>query len=158
VRAPFAGKLGIRQTVDATIGAIEPTLDQVTRSIRVRALIEAKEATLAPGMFVTAHVVLPEKRHVVIVPATAIVHASFGDSLFVVEDAGAATGKPGKAARQQFVKVGEARGDYAAILDGVKAGQEIVSAGAFKLRNGAAVVINNSVGVQPELAPRPENR
>ncbi len=210
VRAPFAGKLGIRQinlgqylnpgstitdlqsteavhvdfslpqhelsriavgmpvrvelgdaggVVEARIGAIEPTLDEVTRSIKVRALVGASAATVTPGMFVTAHVVLPERRPVVIVPATAIVHASFGDSLFVVEEPSAgAGGKPGKTARQQFVKVGEARGDFVAILDGVQAGHEIVSAGAFKLRNGASVVVNNSVGIKPEVAPRPENR
>jgi len=145
--------------VDAKIGAIEPALDQITRSIKLRAVIADSEQKVSPGMFVNVHVVLPEKNKVVIVPATSIVHASFGDSLFVVEDAKpGAGGKPGKAARQQFVKVGDARGDFVAILDGVKPAQEIVSAGAFKLRNGASVVINNSVGVKPELSPRPANR
>ena len=61
-------------------------------------------------------------------------------------------------ARQQFVRLGESRGDFIAIADGVKAGQEIVTAGAFKLRNGAGVVVNNDVGAKPELAPQPENR
>jgi membrane fusion protein (multidrug efflux system) len=211
VRAPFAGKLGIRQInlgqyldpgsvitdlqsteavhvdfslpqqelarvavgmpvrvdlgagagmVDGKIGAIEPALDSITRSIRLRAELADSKAKVSPGMFVNVHVVLPEKSHVVIVPATSIVHASYGDSLFVVEDAKpGAGGKPGgKAARQQFVKVGLGRGDFVAILDGVKPAQEIVSAGAFKLRNGASVIINNSVGVKPELAPHPENR
>ncbi len=208
VRAPFAGKLGIRQVnlgqylapgstitdlqsteavhvdftlpqkelpriavgmpvrvelangggaVPATIGAIEPALDEITRSLKIRALVGESKVALSPGMFVTAHVVLPEKKQVVIVPATAIVHASFGDSLFVVEDATGAAGKPGKAGRQQFVKVGDARGDFVAIVEGVTPGQEIVSAGAFKLRNGAPVVVNNSVTPKAELSPHPEN-
>jgi membrane fusion protein (multidrug efflux system) len=67
-------------------------------------------------------------------------------------------GKPLKVARQQFVRLGEARGDFVALLDGVKAGQELVTAGAFKLRNGAGVIVNNEVKPKPELAPKPENR
>ena len=67
-------------------------------------------------------------------------------------------GKPVKIARQQFVRTGRARGDFVALLDGLKPGQEVVTAGAFKLRNGAPVVVDNSVQPQPQLAPRPENR
>jgi membrane fusion protein (multidrug efflux system) len=101
-----------------------------------------------------------------VVPATALVHASYGDSVFVVEDkkdeggqvALGQDGKPAKVARQQFVRSGESRGDYVAILDGVKAGQEIVSAGAFKLRNGSPIVVHNDVNVSPQLDPHPENR
>jgi len=152
---------------DAAVAAIDPTVDEVTRSIKLRAAIpKLKDDTLRPGMFVTVSVVLPEKRRVVIVPATAVVHAAFGDSVFVVEDrkdeSGAVVkgpdGKPAKMARQQFVKSDARRGDFVAILDGVKAGQEVVVAGAFKLRNGAPIAINNSVKPEPQLAPKPENR
>ncbi len=137
----------------------------MTRSGRVRASLRRMDG-LSPGMFVNVSVVLPDKRRVTMVGATALVHASFGDSLFVVEgrkdDSGAAVtgpdGKPALLARQQFVKTGEARGDFVEILEGVKPGQEIVAQGAFKLRNGAPVRINNSVKVEPLLAPRPENR
>jgi membrane fusion protein (multidrug efflux system) len=94
------------------------------------------------------------------------VRASYGDSVFIVEDkkddAGALAkgpdGKPSKVARQQFVRLGEARGDFVSIADGVKPGQEVVSAGAFKLRNGAGIVVNNDIKIEPQLAPRPENR
>ena len=152
---------------EATIAAIDPTVDEVTRSIKVRAAIpKAKDNTLRPGMYVTVSVVLPEKRRIVIVPATAVVHAAFGDSVFIIEDrkdeSGAVVkgqdGKPAKVARQQFVKTDERRGDFVSITDGVKAGQEVVVAGAFKLRNGAPVAINNSVKPEPKLAPTPENR
>lgn len=155
VRVELSGGEG---SFDASIGAIEPTLDQITRSIKVRAVVGESKVKLSPGMFVTVHVILPEKRHVLIVPATAVVHASFGDSLFVVEDsANAGGGKPGKVGRQQFVKVSGARGDFVSIADGVKPGQEVVSSGAFKLHNGASVVVNNSVQPKAELAPHPEN-
>jgi len=101
-----------------------------------------------------------------LVAATSLIHASFGDSVFAVEekkdDSGGVVagpdGRPALLARQQFVKTGEARGDYVEVLDGVKQGQEIVAQGAFKLRNGAPVRINNSVKVEPQLSPHPENR
>ena len=151
---------------EAAIAAIDPTLDPVARSGRVRAAVRKMDGVVSPGMFVNVSVVLPEKRRVTMVGATSLIHASFGDSVFVVEDRkddkGAAVagpdGLPAKVARQQFVKTGEARGDFVEILDGVKPGQEVVSQGGFKLRNGAPVRVNNSVKVEALLAPRPENR
>jgi membrane fusion protein (multidrug efflux system) len=151
---------------EAAIAAIDPTLDPVTRSGRVRAAVRKMEGMVSPGMFVNVSVVLPEKRSVTLVAATSLIHASFGDSVFAIEektdDKGAVVagldGKPALLARQQFVKTGEARGDFVEILEGVKQGQDIVAQGAFKLRNGALVVVNNSVKVEPQLAPHPENR
>ena len=151
---------------EAVVAAIDPTLDPVTRSGRVRAALRKMESTISPGMFVNVSVVLPEKRNVTVVAATSLIHASFGDSVFAVQertdDKGVSVaGLDGKAAllaRQQFVKTGEARGDFVEIVEGVKQGQEIVAQGAFKLRNSAPVRVNNSVKVEPQLAPRPENR
>jgi len=151
---------------EATIAAIDPTLDPVTRSGRVRAAVRKMEGLVSPGMFVNVSVVLPQKRNVTLIAATSLIHASFGDSVFAVEgrtdDQGTAVarpdGTPAQLARQQFVKTGEARGDFVEILEGVKQGQEIVDQGAFKLRNGAPVRVNNSVKVEPQLAPRLDNR
>jgi membrane fusion protein (multidrug efflux system) len=117
-------------------------------------------------MFVTVAVVLPQGAAQIVVPATAVVHASYGDSVFVVEDkkdeAGhPATGPDGKVARvarQQFVRLGDTRGDFVGIADGLKSGQEVVTAGAFKLRNGSPVVVKNDVKLDPGLSPHPENR
>jgi membrane fusion protein (multidrug efflux system) len=94
-----------------------------------------------------------------------VLHASYGDSVFVVEDKppgspGTATtpdGKPVKSARQQFVRTGAARGDFVAITKGVTAGQVVVSAGAFKLRNNSPVVVDNTVQATPQLALHPQN-
>jgi membrane fusion protein (multidrug efflux system) len=151
--------------IPGTISAIEPTLDPATRSVRLRAGLSNKEERLRPGMFVRVAVVLPEEKQVVAVPATAIVHATYGDSLFVVEpkksEAGepvvGADGQPVLAARQQFVRVGRARGDFVAILAGVNAGEEIVVGGAFKLRNGASIAVKNDVKLDPQLNPKPVN-
>src|SRR5262249_44852850 len=107
-------------------------------------------------------VVLPQKKPVLAIPATAVIHASYGDSVFVLEDTPDApagpNGKPVRSARQQFVRVTENRGDFVAIEGGIKKGDEIVVAGAFKLRNGSSVVVNNDVSLDPKLAPQPENR
>jgi membrane fusion protein (multidrug efflux system) len=216
VRAPFAGKLGIRQVnlgqylnsgtpitsleatetvfvdfslpqqrlstvalgmrvvvaiegesgvADGVINAIDPSIDAVTRSLKIRASLPNHDERLLPGMFAKVSVVLPDKHDFVVVPVQSVVHASFGDSLFIVEDrkdseghtVDSPAGAP-KVARQQFVKLGETRGDFVAVLDGLVAGQEVVSAGAFKLHNGASVTISNTVQAKAELSPHPENR
>jgi membrane fusion protein (multidrug efflux system) len=150
---------------EGTVAAIEPAVDSATRTIKLRASVPNQDERLAPGMFANVLVILPQKASFVVLPATAIIHASYGDSVFVVEDrkddAGAAIsgpdGKPAKVTRQQFVRLGDARGDFTAILDGVTEGQEVVMGGAFKLRNGSSVVVNNDVKPTPQVAPHPEN-
>lgn len=154
-------------SIIATLGAIDPSVDATTRSIKLRADVPDKASeALRPGMFVNVSVLLPQKNTFVAVPATAVIHAPYGDSVFVVEDKKADSpglkvtpdGKPIKNARQQFVKLGEARGDYVAITDGIKAKQEVVVAGAFKLRNNAPIVIDNTKKLAASASPHPENR
>jgi membrane fusion protein (multidrug efflux system) len=148
-----------------TVAAVDPTVDASTRTIKLRASVPNPQDKLRPGMFVNVVVVRGRPSRVVSAPATAIVHASYGDSVFVVEDkkdeAGAKVlgpdGKPAKVARQQFVRTGAARGDFVAIIDGVKPGQELVTAGAFKLRNGSGVIVNNDVKATPALQPHVDN-
>jgi membrane fusion protein (multidrug efflux system) len=146
--------------VPGTITAVDPSLNADTRSLRLRATLNNREDDLKPGMFVRIRVILPDEKPVVVVPGTAVVHAPYGDSVFVVEpkksEAGTApAGTPALIARQQFVRVGAARGDFMAILAGVNEGEQVVSAGAFKLRNGAPVAVKNEVNTTPELDPHP---
>jgi len=157
---------GAKEALTGKISAIDPTVDPATRNLKIRAEIPEVPGNPRVGMFVTVEVIKPTQAQVVAVPATAIVHASFGDSVFVVEDK--KPGSPGmdktpdgktiKIARQQFVRTGAARGDFVAITKGVTAGQQVVTAGAFKLRNNAPIVVDNSVQAKPELAPTPPNR
>jgi membrane fusion protein, multidrug efflux system len=157
---------GAKKPLDGTISAVDPTIDSTTRNVKLRAAIPDLAENTRPGMFVNVQVITPEQKAVVAVPATAIVHASFGDSVFVIEDKKPGSpgmdkspdGKPVKIARQQFVRVGAARGDFVAITKGVTAGQHVVSAGAFKLRNNSPVVVDNTVQTKPQLDPKPENR
>jgi membrane fusion protein (multidrug efflux system) len=151
---------------EGSVAAINPAVDATTRTLKIRASVPNKDEKLRPGMFAKVAVVLPEQGAVVAIPSSAVVRASYGDSVFIVEDkkdeagvvAKGPDGKPAKMARQQFVRLGEARGDFVAVADGVKPGQEVVSAGAFKLRNNAGVIVNNDIKVEPQLAPKPENR
>ncbi|HET9482986.1 MAG TPA: hypothetical protein VFO79_03445, partial [Xanthomonadales bacterium] len=151
---------------EGQIAAIDPTVDAVTRNIKLRAHVTEHGGKLRSGMFVTVAVVLAAQANVVAVPQTAVVRATYGNSVFVIEDKPPGTpgmaqtpdGKKVQVARQQFVKLGPARGDFVAVVDGLEPGQRIVSEGAFKLRNGAPIIVDNRVRPKPELDPKPENR
>jgi membrane fusion protein (multidrug efflux system) len=102
-------------------------------------------------------VLLGESRTVVPLPATAINYAPYGDSVFVVTDLKNESGQTYRGVRQQVVKLGGTRGDQVAVLSGIRPGDEVVTSGVFKLRNGAAIQINNSVQPANNRAPRPED-
>jgi len=163
VRVEMQGAKGV---LEGKILAIDPAVEGATRNVRLRARLPDPDSQLRPGMFGQVTIVLPEKPQVVIVPATAVVHASYGDSVFVVEPKppGSAgmdvtpDGKTVKLVRQMFVRLGSTRGDFVAITEGLEPDREVVTAGAFKLRNGAPVVVDNRVQAKPELEPRVENR
>jgi membrane fusion protein (multidrug efflux system) len=209
VRAPFAGKVGIRrvsvgdflakgapivslQTVDPVyvefsvpqrriaelreglivtvtadahadqefwgeITALEPHVDSATRNIRVQATFKNGHGALKPGMFVAVGVVLGEPEAVDVIPATAIVHAPHGDSVFVIEPAAAPAGTDTLVVRERSVKLGERRGDFVVIEDGPRPGERVVATGVFKLRAGMSVVIDNTLAPEFALSPAPGN-
>ncbi|HXH28965.1 MAG TPA: efflux RND transporter periplasmic adaptor subunit [Candidatus Polarisedimenticolia bacterium] len=136
------------------ITALDSVVDPATRNVQVQATFDNPKLRLRPGMFVRAEVVQPAEDPVVPIPASAIRYAPYGDSVFIVEEQHAKDGSAYKGVRQQFVKLGPSRGDLIAVLSGVKPGEEIVTSGAFKLRNGAAVQVNNEI--QPGDSPAPK--
>ena len=78
--------------------------------------------------------------------------------MFVIEqDQGSEGQTPQKKLRQQFVSLGEQRGDFVAVLSGLKPDDTVVSTGVFKLRNGQSVVVDNTLAPEFKLAPRPED-
>jgi membrane fusion protein, multidrug efflux system len=115
------------------------------------------DGRLRPGMYVETHVLLGAGSEVVALPASAISYAPYGDSVFLVEDVKGPDGKTFRGVRQQFVKLGGARGDQVAVVSGVKSGEEVVTSGVFKLRNGAAVRVNNQIQPANSLTPKPED-
>ena len=139
------------------ITAIDSVVDEATRNVQAQATFANPGAKLHPGMFVQAAVVVGASDAVISLPASAIQHAPFGDSVFVVSDLKDQKGATYRGVRQQFVKIGAARGDQISIVTGLKAGDEVVTSGVFKLRNGAAVRVNNTVRPGNNPSPKPEN-
>lgn len=142
--------------LEGVVAAVDPAVDPTTRTVTLRASLRDPDKRLRPGMFVNVALELDDKQQVVIVPVTSVVYAPYGDSVFLIE--GEPNGPSPKVARQQFVKLGETRGDFVEVEKGLTGGELLVSAGAFKLRNGARVTVNNKVGLAPKLNPSPPNR
>jgi membrane fusion protein (multidrug efflux system) len=139
------------------VTAVDAVVDPSTRNIQVQSTLGNTQNKLRPGMFVQAEVGLGADSTVVAIPTTAINYAPYGDSVFIVTDLKDDKGKTYRGARQQFVKLGASRGDQVAVLEGVKPGDEVVSSGVFKLRNGVPVQVNNKVVPENNPAPNPED-
>ncbi len=139
------------------VTAFDSIVDQATRNVQVQATLTNTTGQLRPGMFVQTELMLGASTSVIALPASAISYAPFGDSVFVVTDLKGPTGVSYRGVRQQFVKLGGGRGDQVAIVSGVTAGAEVVTSGVFKLRNGAAVVVNNKVQPSNKSKPKPED-
>ena len=144
--------------IEGAITAVNPQVDSTTRNIRVQATVDNTREQLRPGMFVNAAVVLPETQTVLTIPATAVLYAPYSDSVFIVDPTPDQAGeRSGNVLRQQFVRLGKKRGDFVVVHTGLKEGETVVSTGVFKLRNGQAVVVDNSLAPDFELAPQPED-
>jgi membrane fusion protein, multidrug efflux system len=139
------------------IAAIDSVIDENTRNARVQAIFDNASGRLRPGMYVEAHLGSGGASSVIVVPASAISYAPFGDSVFIVEEMKGPDGKSYKGVRQQFVKLAGSRGDQVGVVSGLKPGEEVVTSGAFKLRPGAAVTVNNKVQPSNSATPAPEN-
>jgi membrane fusion protein (multidrug efflux system) len=163
-----AGQIKLGRTVHVTLAeradaafsgkvtALDSVVDKTTRNVQVQATLVNRGAVLQPGMFVRTQIARGPSRSLITVPASSISYAPYGDSVFVVAELKNDKGMPYRGVRQQIVKLGGARGDQVAIAEGIDPGAEIVSSGVFKLRNGAAVQINNTVKPANSRSPRPE--
>jgi len=146
------------ESFEGKITAINLEVDPITRNVQVRSQASNPDEKLRTGMFVNVEVVLPETRKVLAVPATAVLFAPFGNSVFVIDETpNEATGETEKVLRQQFVTLGQARGDYVDVTDGLQQGETIVTSGVFKLHTGMKVVIDNTLAPDNSLTPNPGN-
>jgi membrane fusion protein (multidrug efflux system) len=157
----FPGK-----TWQGAVSTVNSEVDPATRNVRVRATFPNKEGILRPGLFVNVEVSASDQHEVLVVPATAVVYAPYGDSVFVLDQKakgdrpkGRRSGdQPGLVAQPRFVRLGERRGDLVAVVSGLKEGETVVSNGAFKLRKGMAVIVNNALAPPVELDPKPTDK
>lgn len=146
------------EVMEGRITAIAPEVDQATRSLRAQSTITNRGEKLRGGMFARVEVVLPTERPVLTIPATAVVYAPYGDSVFVIdEQKDAQTGEVTRVLRQQFVRLGDARGDFVHVVEGLEPGEMVATSGVFKLRPGMPVVVDNTLAPQPRLNPQPKD-
>jgi membrane fusion protein (multidrug efflux system) len=146
------------ETFTGAINAVNPEIDATTRNVRVQALISNVGEKLRAGMFVNVEIVLSERQDVLAIPATAVLYAPYGDTVFVIdEQRDEQTGKTKQVLRQQIVRLGDTRGDFVAATDGLQTGDQVVTSGVFKLRPGMAVVVDNTLAPDARLAPAPAN-
>jgi membrane fusion protein (multidrug efflux system) len=146
------------KVVVGKINAINPEVDATTRNVRVQATVDNTAGILRPGMYVDVSVQLPQIDHVLTIPATSVVYAPFGDTVYVVDSSkDEATGEEVLTVRQQIVRLGERQGDFVAVLSGLKLGDTVVTSGVFRLRPGATVKVNNSFQPNAQIAPKPSD-
>ncbi|HEV8479734.1 MAG TPA: efflux RND transporter periplasmic adaptor subunit [Candidatus Eisenbacteria bacterium] len=142
---------------DGKVTAVNSIVDPSTRNLLIQATFPNPHARLRPGMFVDVQVFRGKGGNVISVPASAINYAPYGNSVFIVNSTKGPNGAERDTVQQQFVTVGNSRGDQVAILTGLKPGQQIVSSGVFKLRTGATVKVNNSVQPGNNPSPKPQD-
>jgi membrane fusion protein (multidrug efflux system) len=160
----FGVNTGVQVRTDATgdsvfegkITAINSQVDTATRNFQAQATVANPGGKLRSGMFANVDVLLADSSSVLPVPSSAISYAPYGNSVFVVTQLKDEHGKSYLGVSQHFVKLGQTRGDLVAVLSGLKAGDEVVSSGVYKLQNNAPVLINNTVQPGAEEAPNPE--
>ncbi len=140
-----------------TVSAIEASVEASTRLFHLRASVPNPAEKLRSGMFARITIELPQAQEVIAVPRTAIKYDPYGESVFVVKTADAKDtppdAQPRLVARHRFVRSGIARGDFLQIIEGLEPGEEIVTSGLLKLRNGQPLIINNAVTPAAQLGP-----
>jgi membrane fusion protein (multidrug efflux system) len=142
---------------EGELTAINSEVDRITRNIRLQGTLKNPDGALRPGMFARVEIFQGGADEVLRIPLTAVFRAPYGDSVFVVLEKDGPDGKKEMFVEQRFIRTGRTMGDFIAVTKGLKAGDSVVSAGAFKLRNGAGVQVDNSLAPKPNKAPKPEN-
>jgi membrane fusion protein (multidrug efflux system) len=159
-------EMPVRVTTDATearvfegrVTALNPEVNASTRNVKMQATVANTTGDLRPGMFARVQIVQPQQQSILVIPSTAVLHAPYGDSVFVISDGkDEKSGQPIKQVQMTTVRLGESRGDLVAVTHGLKAGQTVATSGVFKLRNGSHVAIDNSLAPDAQSAPRPPN-
>jgi membrane fusion protein (multidrug efflux system) len=163
-------RLKVKQAVSATVDAypgvaftgniasVNSKVDSASRNVQVRASFANADRRLVPGMYANVDIDDGDPSTRVTLPQSAITYNPYGDTVYLVQKSGMDDkGNPKLTVLQRFVKLGNTRGDQVAVTSGVTAGDEVVSAGQMKLRNGSPVVINNKIVPSSDSNPTPPN-
>jgi membrane fusion protein (multidrug efflux system) len=145
------------RTWNGKVDVVDATVDTNTRNFTVRALVDNPNADLRPGMFVDVKALRPETRTVLAIPASAVIFAPYGDSVYITKEKQTEGAETQQVVEQVFVRLGERRGDLVAVTSGLKAGDVVVTTGAFKLQNGMAVMVRNDLAPEVSAEPSPPN-
>ncbi|MCU7943512.1 MAG: efflux RND transporter periplasmic adaptor subunit [Candidatus Thiodiazotropha sp. (ex Cardiolucina cf. quadrata)] len=138
--------------------AVNPEIDQMTRSVRVRATLSNQSELLRPGMFANVEVMLSDDEEVLAIPATAVLYAPYGDTVFVIDEVDdEKSGGKQLVLRQQVIRLGATRGDFVAVVTGLEEEEKVVTSGVFKLRPKMAVIVDNALAPEAKMEPAPEN-
>jgi membrane fusion protein (multidrug efflux system) len=154
------------QVFKGVIEAFDARVAQDTRTLMVRGRLPNADHRLLPGMFANVAVLEGKPKELVTVPRTAVTYGLYGDSVWVVKEGPPAPEKtasvgevevpaPQLTVERRFVRVGPSQGDEVAILEGVKAGEQVVTSGQLKLHPDAAIKVDNSRPLTP-AAERPK--
>lgn len=144
-------------TFKGAISAISPQIDLATRNVRVQATLTNRDGQLRPGMFVSVSVILGKAESTLMIPATAVLHGSSGDTVFVIDESSKESKNDSYKIVQKEVRLGEPQGDFVSVISGLNNGERVISTGVFKLRNGSTVVIDQRLAPPFQLAPSPDN-
>lgn len=144
----FPGKL-----FEGVVSAVNPNINEVTRSVEVQATVGNQSEELLPGMFGEVSLDIGSPKEIVAIPTSSVQYAPYGNSVYVVERKTSEKGEPVTTVRQQIVQLGVKRGDFVAVTGGLKAGDEVVTLGGFKLRPGASIVVRADQSAPAALEP-----
>jgi membrane fusion protein (multidrug efflux system) len=162
------GQVRIGQSIDVKVDAfanatftgrittIDPKVDPGSRNVAVRATLPNRDRKLLPGMYATAMISTGQPQRYITLPQTAITFNPYGNMVFLVKPGKDKAGKDALIATQTVVTTGSTRGDQIAVLSGLKAGDEVVTAGQMKLQSGGPVTKNNAI--LPSNDPNPQPR
>jgi membrane fusion protein (multidrug efflux system) len=125
---------------EGKIHAVSPNVQAASRTVVVRALIANPDRQLRPGMFAEVETLQSVREDVLTLPERAVTYNTYGESVFVVEEADG-----GRTVRLVQIETGDVRNGRVEIERGLEAGTEVVSDGHNKLRNGQSINIDNSV-------------
>jgi len=152
--------LEVRLTLDAfpgesftgKINAVDPLVDSSSRNFQAEATVPNPTRKLLPGMFVRVAVLSSTQQHYLTLPQTSITFNPYGSTVFLVEK----DAKGNRTAQQTFVTTGATRGDQIAVLTGIKEGEEVVTSGQLKLKNGTPLDISTLAQPSDAANPKPQ--